>query len=261
MGSTAIRRALITGASGGLGTAFARQLAARGVDLVLSARDDRRLAGLADQITGGYAVGADTLAADLVDPGTRAIVEQRIATHVDPVDLLVNCAGFGARGRFHELPLDRQDDLVRLHTEAVVALTQAALRRMVDAGRGGVITVSSTAGFAPAPLSAAYGAAKSFQTWFTLAAHEEVRGTGVRVLALCPGYVPTGFDRAAGIDRRVPGWLTGDADGAAAAALRAFTRGRSLCVPGRVDAVLATAARTAPMSVGRRVSAAVRRRW
>lgn len=261
MASAAIRRALVTGATGGIGGAFVRQLAARGVDLVVCARGAGRLEDLASAVRDGYGVAAEALAGDLLEAAGREAVEQRLAGGEDPVDLLVNCAGVGARGGFHELPRDRQDDLVRLHTGVVAGLTRAALPRMVAAGRGGVITVSSLAGFAPAPWSAVYGAAKSFQTAFMEAVHEELHGTGVRATVLCPGYVPTGFDQVAGIDRpALPAVLTGDPDAVAAAGLRAFTHGRALCVPGSLGGVLAAAARLAPAALGRRVSAGIRRR-
>lgn len=251
----------MTGATGGLGRAFALLLAARGLDLVVVARRNGPLEELAATLRDGYGVDAEVLAADLTDGGERAAVEKRLAGASDPVDLLVNAAGVGAEGAFAALPVERQLHLLDLDAAAVAALTGAVLPRLVEEGRGGVINVSSVVGFQPGPLAATYAAAKAFVTPFSAAVHEEVRGRGVRVLAVCPGYVPTGFQAVAGAEREgMPAFLTGDPEEVASAALDAFTRGRAVVVPGTAYGLLAAAGRLAPPAVSRHVAEVARRR-
>ena len=187
--------ALITGASSGIGEQFARQLADRGYELILVARREDRLKKLADELpTKAHVITCD-LGADAAElPGQ--VVDQLGAE----VDLLVNNAGFGLRGRFAELPAERQAEIVRVNCEAVVILTRAFLPAMIERGRGGVITVASTAGMQPLPYEATYGASKAFALNFTEALHVELRGTGVKALAVNPGPVPTEWQQVAGYE-------------------------------------------------------------
>lgn len=221
--------ALVTGASAGIGVEFAKQLAARGSELVLVARREDRLRELAESLP----VTAHVVACDLATeaPGLKAKVDELGVQ----VDLLVNNAGFGLRGRFSDLPAERQAEMVRLNCEAVVTLTGAFLPGMLERRRGGVITVASTAGAQPLPYEAVYGATKAFATNFTEALHAEVRGSGVRVLAVNPGPVPTEWQQVAGYDEvggeMMPGAI--GADQVVSEALHAFDRGRRAMVPGR----------------------------
>ncbi len=220
--------ALITGASSGIGEQFARQLSVRGYETILVARRTDRLERLADELPGASHVIACDLAAD------AASLPDRVAELGLDVDLLVNNAGFGTYGRFWAIDPGRDAEMTRLNCEVVVTLTRAFLPAMVERRSGGVIVVASSAGMQPMPFEATYGASKAFALSFTEALHEELRGTGVKALAVNPGPVPTewqgvaGFEGAAGV---VPGVI--EADQVVAEALAAYDRGRRSLVPGR----------------------------
>ena len=221
--------ALITGASSGIGEEFARQLAGRGYELVLVARREDRLLKLAE----GLPTTAHVVACDLASeaPDLHGKVEGLGVQ----VDLLINNAGFGLRGRFSDLPAERQAEMVRVNCEAVVTLTSAFLPRMLDRDRGGVITVASTAGMQPLPYEAVYGASKAFALNFTEALHAELRSTSVRVLSVNPGPVPTEWQQVAGYEavggQMMPGAI--EADQVVSEALAAYDRGKRSLVPGR----------------------------
>jgi short-subunit dehydrogenase len=220
--------ALITGASSGIGEQFARSLADRGHDLILVARREERLRALAE----GLPTEAEVIACDLASEAST--VAARIEALGRSVDLLVNNAGFGTYGRFHEIPAGRDAQMVRVNCEAVVTLTRAFLPGMIARGHGGVIVVASTAGHQPLPYTTTYSATKAFAQFFTEALHQELRGTGVRALAVNPGPVPTEWQQVAGIrsTRGVPGAIP--AEQVVAEALDAFDRDRRSVVPGRV---------------------------
>lgn len=185
-------QALITGASSGLGSEFARQLAGRGYSLVLVARRADRLQALADEIAATYGVAAEVLAADLSsDEGVRT-VEQRIA-QMDKLDVLVNNAGFGTTGKLGKSDPQRQQEMVFLHVQAAMRLVQAALPGMKQRRRGAIVNVSSVAAFTPLPGNVNYHATKRYLVAFSEALQSEVRGHGVFVQALCPGYTHTDF--------------------------------------------------------------------
>lgn len=249
------RTALVTGASSGIGREFASQLAARGVDLVLVARRVQRLDELGADLREAHRVDVEVLPADLTEQSGLAAVEDRLREPARPVDVLVNNAGFGTHGQFHELDPEREDVEIRLNVLAVTRLTHAAVGAMLERGQGGVVNVSSMAGFQPLPYSTTYAATKAFVTSFSQSLHEELRGSGVRVLALCPGYVRTEFHDVAGIDQAmVPSgaWLR--APDVVSAALAALARGEALCVPGLGYKLLAASTHLAPRSVVRRVA-------
>ncbi|GAA1530322.1 SDR family oxidoreductase [Actinomadura kijaniata] len=212
----------MTGASSGIGESFARLLAARGTDLVIVARRADLLDRLARELVERYRVAVEVLACDLTDPGARAEVEGRLRD--DPVELLVNNAGYGAFGAFADLDLDDQLAEIELNVTALVRLTHAALPGMLERGRGGVLNVASMAGFAPSPGSATYGATKAYVASFSESLHAEVGGRGVHVTALCPGFTRTGDDGADLL------WLR--REDVARAGLDAVAAGRALCVPG-----------------------------
>jgi short-subunit dehydrogenase len=242
--------ALITGASSGIGEEFAKALAGRGYELVLVARREDRLKNLAESLpTKAHVISCDlgSEAAEL--PG-------KVAKLGVDVDLLVNNAGFGLRGRFVDLPADRQAEIVRVNCEAVVILTHAFVPAMLERGRGGVITVASTAGMQPLPYEATYGASKAFALNFTEALHAELRGTGVRALAVNPGPVPTEWQQVAGYDaaggEMMPGAI--GADQVAAEALRSYDRGRRSMIPGRFFRNFMRVGSAAPRGLKLRVS-------
>jgi uncharacterized protein len=213
------RSALVTGASSGIGESFARTLAERGTDLVIVARRGELLEGLAAELRDRVKV--EVMVADLTDPGRRKAVEERVAD----VDLLVNNAGFGAFGAFAELDLEVQLAEVELNVVALVRLAHAALPGMISRGRGGILNVASMAGFVPAPGSATYGATKAYVASFSESLHAEVRGQGVHVTALCPGFTRTDEDTPASLL-----WMR-RAD-VARAGLDAVAAGRPISVPG-----------------------------
>ncbi len=224
--------ALITGGSSGIGAAFARKLAAAGYDLVLVARREDRLAALADELTQAHRVRVEPLPADLTLEADVERVAGRIAD-LPTLDLLINNAGFGAEGRFALADLDPQLAMIRLHVLASVRLTRAALPGMLARGRGGIINVASLAGFMALPGAATYCATKGYLITFSRALQDELRGTGVRVQALCPGFTRTEFHgrQASSAASRVPGFLWMSADAVAEASLRALARGRTICIP------------------------------
>jgi short-subunit dehydrogenase len=185
-------RALVTGASAGIGEAFARRLAAQGTARVLVARDTQRLQTLAEQLASAHGIDSEVLAADLADPDGAARVAERIGTE-PKIDLLVNNAGLGTRGSFAELGLDGELRQIDVNVSALVHLTHAAISQMTRSGAGTVINVSSMSGLQPVPLMATYGATKAFVNSLTDALHEATRGSGVSVMSVMPGFVRTEF--------------------------------------------------------------------
>ena len=250
--------ALVTGASSGIGRAVAVRLAAGGSDLVVVARRRDRLEELAQELSGAHGVKVEVLVADVTDPAQLATVEARLRSGTPPVDLLVNNAGLGAQGDFADIPLDWQDGQIRLNVLAPVRLSHAALGGMLSRGRGGILNVSSIAGLQPMPHVATYAATKAYLSSFSHALHEEVRGQGVVVTALLPGFTRTEFHEAAGMSRSVvpgPAWMSADA--VARAGLRAVARGRAQCVPGLGYRVVGAVAAFTPWWLSRRILAAV----
>jgi uncharacterized protein len=229
--------ALITGASSGIGEQFAHQLAERGYDLVLVARRAERLQTLAADLP----TKAEVMACDLATDA--ASVPARVAELGLEIDLLVNNAGFGTHGRFWEIDEGRDAEMVRLNCEAVVVLTRAFLPGMIERDRGGVITVASTAGFQPLPYEATYAGSKAFALNFSDALHTELRGTGVRCLAVNPGPVKTEWQEVAGIEESQipPGMIS--AEQCVRESLSAFERGSRSLVPGTMFRWMMRAAR------------------
>ena len=252
--------ALVTGSTAGLGAAFARRLAAEGTGLVLVARDGGRLRSVADDLRARHRVDVEVLPADLTDPAGSRAVEQRLAEQDRPVDLLVNNAGMGLRGRFWETDVDDQERMLALNCTAVLRLSHAALRVMVPRGRGDIITVSSMAGFAPG-VRGSYAATKAWATAFTESLAGQLAGTGVRASVVAPGFVRTEFHDRANLDMaRVPDRLWLDADDVTATALRDHRAGKVLSVPGAQYKAIVVATRLLPRNAGRRITDAVRRR-
>ena len=176
--------ALITGASSGIGAAFARALAARGTNLILIARSKEKLEALSCDLEGKHAISAVSLPADLSVPGAAAEVAESVQARNLEIDLLVNNAGFGGRGEFHKLPLDRQLEMIRLDVLAVMELTHLLLPGMVKKRAGGIINVSSVTGFQSIPYAAVYSATKAFVTSFSMGLAEELRPHGIPALML-----------------------------------------------------------------------------
>jgi short-subunit dehydrogenase len=249
--------ALITGASVGIGEQFARQLAERGNDVVLVARDVARLEALAKEIESRNGTSAEVLAADLTDAAQLATVEARVRS----VDILVNNAGFGTFGPMHTLDVDTETREINLNVIALVRLTHAAAGAMAERGRGGILNVSSIAGFQPGPSNATYAATKAFVTSFTEAVHEELKSSGVAVTALCPGFTHTEFQARASVPaNEVPGFLWQEADVVARAGLDGLAKNRAIVLPGALNKVLGNFSAVSPHAITRRISAAVVKR-
>jgi short-subunit dehydrogenase len=247
--------ALVTGASSGLGEELARQLAARGVSLILTARSAEKLETLAAQVVSAHGVGTRVIPADLsTAAGIDALISD-VARAEIAVDHLIGNAGFGTFGVFAESEPIGQRQMVVLHCEAIVALTRALLPSMIARRAGGVIHVASTAAFQPAGEFAVYAATKTFVLHFTEALHEELRGTGVRAMALCPGPVPTGFQARASFElapAQKP--MTMTAAETVRRALDAYERGDAVCVPGALNKIGSVLGQVGPRGLVRRVA-------
>lgn len=217
--------AVVTGGSAGIGAAFADRLAADGYELLLVARDETRLRERADALARTHSAAVEVLPADLATEAGVAAVAARLQER--PVDLLVNSAGTSLGQSFLKSTPEEEERLLRLNVYAVMRLTRAVLPSMVERRSGGVVNVSSIAGFAAGIPGSTYSASKAWVTNFSESMAYAVRRHGVRVLALCPGYVRTGLHQRAGIDMsKTPSWLWLDADRVAADGLRALARGK-----------------------------------
>ncbi len=250
-------RALVTGASSGIGAAFGRALAVRGNDLILVARREERLRALAEEWTRAYGVRVEILAADLASDEGIARVEERLRSGGD-VDLLINNAGFGAGGAYSRIDMAGQLRMIKVHVEAAARLIREALPSMIEKGRGAVINVASVAAFSVTPKSAMYAATKAWMVSFSRSLAGEVRHKGVLIQALCPGFtftefhdvLPDGkFDRSS-----IPRFMWMDADKVVAASLRGLRKGRIVVIPGFRNRIMTRFA-------GTRLAAAVTSRF
>lgn len=253
------RRALVTGASAGIGEAFARALAGQHYDLVLVARRHDRLEALAKELAERHRVNAVALVADLAEDAELERVIAAVAG--DPPDLLVNNAGFGTVGRFAELEVERELEEIRLNVLALVRLTRAALPGMLDRGRGAIVNVSSLAGESPGPFNATYAATKAYVTSFSESLHEELRGSGVCVQALLPGFTRTEFQEVAGVDPAiVPSIAWMSPAQVVAASLAALEQGSAVCIPGAGNKLLGALSGLAPRGIARRILGSILRK-
>ncbi len=242
--------ALITGASSGIGESFAYALARQTYDLVLVARRQDRLQAVAAKAIELGARHTEIAAFDLARGDAPHELQARLAAGSIEVDYLINNAGFGTTGRFDRLPLEREIDEIELNVTALVALTRLFLPPMIERGRGTIINVASTAAFQPLPYMATYAATKAFVLSFTEAIAAEIAGTGVRILALCPGPVRTEFQAVAKHENALmPSFIYMDADTVVRQALAAVARRRRVKINGMMNAAGAVAARVFPHSL------------
>ena len=246
---------LITGATAGIGHEYARQLAARGDDLVLVARNATRLDEVAAALRTAHGIEVEVLVADLVDRDQLALVEARLADRERPIDLLVNNAGFGLRKRFLDNTVAEETEMLEVLVTAVLRLSHAALGPMAERGSGGIINVSSVAAFLP---RGTYSAAKAWVNSFSEWAHLEYKSRGVTVMSLCPGFTKTEFHERMQV---TPGdgfmWL--DVDFLVRKSLQDFDKGRAYSIPGAQYKTIIALTRAIPnrvlrltQSVGRR---------
>src|SRR5260370_1369923 len=225
--------ALITGASRGLGMAFARALAKRHCNLVLIARSAEPLHAFANELRRSTPVSVVAIQVDLSVPGACQTLTKQLSNGDIPIDLLVNNAGFGLRGEFRALSILRQLEMLRLNNQAVVELTYSLLPGMLERRQKGIINISSTAGFQPIPFASIYSATKAFLTTFSLALEQELRDAGVSVVTVCPGRLRKSQNGES--EERVRGKWAGvypSPDEVVEAALRVLANVGALTVPG-----------------------------
>ncbi|MFM2181404.1 MAG: hypothetical protein RIR54_698, partial [Actinomycetota bacterium] len=250
--------ALVTGASSGIGESIAHKLGKAGVGMVLVARRKDRL----DAIAAKYP-NVEVLAADLTtDAGLGAVLERLRDVTRPQIDLVVNNAGFGTSGQFVSADAERLSREISLNINALTRISHEAVRQMLPRGRGYLLNVSSIASFQPGPDLAVYSATKAFVTSLTEALHEELRGSGIRVTALCPGLTHTEFQsisNTTGLESKFPEFAWMSADDVARDGLRAVADGKAICVPGVVNKSLVSTSKLTPRALTRRISGLITR--
>ena len=244
---------VITGASAGLGAEFARQCAARGETLVLVARRRERLEALAAEVGNAHA-----FAADLEAPGAAVRLLADVESLGLHVETLINNAGFGLAGRFARLPAERQLAMIDLNVRLLTELCRLCVPAMAERARGGILNVASTAAFQAGPNMAVYYATKAFVLSLTEALHHEMKGSGVKVSALCPGPTVTEFFDVAGAGNSRLARMGADASSVVRAGLQGLDRNRAIVIPGIANRVGAQASRVLPRAAMRRIIAAIK---
>ena len=245
--------ALVTGASSGIGEAVANKLGKAGVGMVLVARRKDRLDAIAAKFP-----SVEVLVADLTtSSGLSAVLERLGSTSLPNIELVVNNAGFGTSGPFADADPERLSREISLNINALTRISHEAVRQMLPRGRGYLLNVSSIASFQPGPDLAVYAATKAFVTSLTESLHEELRGSGIRVTALCPGLTHTEFQsisNTSGLESNFPEFAWMSADDVARDGLRAVAAGKAICVPGVVNKSLATVSTFTPRGLARRIA-------
>ena len=240
---------LITGASAGLGVDFARQYSKRGDRLVLVARRKDRLEELAAELG-----NARVVAMDLSSEGAASRLFADLEAHGEHIETLINNAGFGLVGRFHALDGTQQRKMIDLNCGVLTELAHGALPGMIERGKGGILNVASTAAFQPGPGMAVYFATKAFVLSFTEALHEEAKGTGVHVSALCPGPTSTEFGEVAGFGgNKVVESLAAESADVVEAGISGLDANKAIVIPGFTNKLTAQSSRFLPRSTVRKI--------
>ena len=250
--------ALITGATAGIGAAYAKLLAKEGFDLVLVARDLPRLKGVAKELSKLYKIKAETIKADLTKPAQLAKVEKRLANNSKPIEVLINNAGFGLKDSFLVSNLAKEQELLDVLVTAPMRLSHAVLPGMIKRNSGSIVNVSSVASFI---AGGTYSAAKSYLTVFSEYLHTELRDTNVKVSALCPGFTRTEFHARGKMKMSgLPNYMWTAVDQVVAKSWRYVKAGKVICIPGWQYMLLSSIARIAPRPLVRKLGIKIRRK-
>ena len=250
--------ALITGATAGIGAAYAKLLAKEGFDLVLVARDLPRLKGVAKELSKLYKIKAETIKADLTKPAQLAKVEKRLANNSKPIEVLINNAGFGLKDSFLVSNLAREQELLDVLVTAPMRLSHAVLPGMIKRNSGSIVNVSSVASFI---AGGTYSAAKSYLTVFSEYLHTELRDTNIKVSALCPGFTRTEFHARGKMKMSgLPNYMWTAVDQVVAKSWRYVKAGKVICIPGWQYMLLSSIARIAPRPIVRKLGIKIRRK-
>ena len=250
--------ALITGAPAGIGASYANLLAKEGFDLILVARDLPRLNKVAKELNKRFGVKTQCIKADLTKPSHLATVEKRVADSKKPIDVLVNNAGFGIKDSFTVSNLDKEQELLDVLVTAPMRLTHAVLPVMVKRNTGIIVNVSSVASFI---AGGTYSAAKSYLTVFSESLHTELRGTNVKISALCPGFTRTEFHARGRMKMTaLPKFMWLNSDELVSKSWKYAKANRVICIPGWQYKILSAIARNAPRPIVRKVGMNVRKK-
>ena len=250
--------ALVTGATAGIGAAYAKLLAKEGFDLVLVARDLPRLKGVAKELSKLYKIKAETIKADLTKPAQLAKVEKRLANNLKPIEVLINNAGFGLKDSFLVSNLAKEQELLDVLVTAPMRLSHAVLPGMIKRNSGSIVNVSSVASFI---AGGTYSAAKSYLTVFSEYLHTELRDTNIKVSALCPGFTRTEFHARGKMKMSgLPNYMWTAVDQVVAKSWRYVKAGKVICIPGWQYMLLSSIARIAPRPLVRKLGIKIRRK-
>jgi len=250
--------ALITGATAGIGAAYAKLLAKEGFDLVLVARDLPRLKGVAKELSKLYKIKAETIKADLTKPAQLAKVEKRLANNSKPIEVLINNAVFGLKDSFLVSNLAKEQELLDVLVTAPMRLSHAVLPGMIKRNSGSIVNVSSVASFI---AGGTYSAAKSYLTVFSEYLHTELRDTNIKVSALCPGFTRTEFHARGKMKMSgLPNYMWTTVDQVVAKSWRYVKAGKVICIPGWQYMLLSSIARIAPRPLVRKLGIKIRRK-
>lgn len=242
---------LITGASAGIGTEFARQVAERGYNVTLAARRVDRLVELAAEIEREHGVRAHAVECDVTNPASRKLLLADIADRGEEISILINNAGAGVDGNFWEGDIDVEVGTIELNAVALTALTHMVLQEMVERGSGSILNVASTAAMQPIPRQAVYAATKAYVLSFSQALSQELKGKGVSITVLCPGPTRTEFfgERQPALEKDSPGFVWQSAADCAKAGLDGLFKGKRVVVPKAINRIGAVSARHSPTGV------------